>query len=98
MQSMPMQTRTLVSEHVVHVHDDSVSKVDFDGWAGPLVVDADDVAFESVGRGAYPGYVPVVDYGFGEGEVGPGQSEERKKTHLAAEDGGEAKEVVDGIR
>ena len=75
---MPMQTRTLVPKHIVHVYDNPVSQVDFDGGAGPLVVDANDVAFEAVGGGAYPGYVPVVDYGFGDGQVEVGKAQEEE--------------------
>ena len=72
------------------MHDDPVAQVDFDGGTWPLVVDANDIAFKTVRRGAYPGYVPVEDDGFGEGEVqaGEAQEEEGEEKHLAAEDAG----------
>ena len=43
------------------------------------MVDADDVAFKTVGGGAYPGYVPVVDYSLCDGDVCPAQGEEREE-------------------
>lgn len=78
---MPVQTRTLVPEHIIHVHDNLIPKIDFDGWTWPFVIDADDITLVSVRRGAHPCDVPVVDDGFGEGEVAQAQGEEGACQH-----------------
>lgn len=75
MQTMPMQTRTLVPKHIIHMNHDLVSQIDFDGGTWPLIVDTNDIALESIWRGTQPHDVPVVNDGLCEGDVGEAQRE-----------------------
>lgn len=64
--TVPVDRSVLVAQSVVHVHDQTITLVDFDDGKWPLSVDAHDLAIvHAIWVGGGPCHVPVVGNGFG---------------------------------
>jgi hypothetical protein len=76
-----MNTRRLVSQSVVYIHNDSVTKLDINLWAGPLVVDTNDGPLISIRGGIDPGDVPIKIDILGCSQLG-GEASQKKEIQL----------------
>ena len=86
METVPVNTRRLVTQSIVYVHNNPVTKFDIHLRAGPLVVDTNDGPMISIRRGIDPGNVPFEMDVLGSDQLGS-KASQKQEIHLA-HDGG----------